>query len=139
MVAKVLARSPNQTACIHKIHELGDIAYPDLLRTLNSMIRKNLIIRVPDFQDDRQYALLSDGKMTSDQFVPERLSPLIGLTEQTMRDRVIMLKRMKSRLIIDWHPIIDVILRDYERDIGRVEGNREPPEADEPDVLDRDF
>lgn len=67
----------------------------------------------------------------------ERSSPLIGLSEEDMMTRVVMLKRMKRLLIGEWHPIIDILLGDYERDLARIRLLREPPDAD--DVLDRDF
>jgi hypothetical protein len=69
--------------------------------------------------------------------IGEKLSPIIGLSEESVRGRVIMLKRMRRLLIIDWHPIIDILLGDYERDLKRVEALRE--NDDEPDVQDRDF
>lgn len=68
----------------------------------------------------------------------ERLTPVHSLTESAMRGRVIMLKRMKRTLICDWHPIIDVLLGDYEGELRRAESLRETPDT-EPDVQDRDF
>ena len=72
-----------------------------------------------------------------DKFQETGGSPLNTLSEAAMRGRVLMLKRMKRNLIIDWHPIIDILLNDYERDLRRLEILRHGP--DEPDVLDRDF
>lgn len=141
-IRKVLERMPNRKACIHRLHDLTSIDYPDLLRLLNSMTRKGIILRDPVLdlsKEDRTYSLLTNGKLTVDQFMPERLSPLIGLTELEMRNRVVMLKRMKERLICEWHPIVDKLLQDYERDLRRAEGEREPPDPDDPDILDRDF
>lgn len=141
-IRKALERMPNRTACIHRLHALTQIEYPELLRLLDIMARKKHIARVPADglgPNDRTYALLSSGKMTFDQFEPEKLSPLIGLTELEMRNRVIMLKRMKERLICDWHPIVDKLMSDYERDLKRFEYDRDPPDSDDPDVLDRDF
>lgn len=53
----------------------------------------------------------------------QRASPVVGLTERQALDRIIMLNRMKERLIKEWHPVIDVILNDYKRDLGRVQGD----------------
>ena len=85
--------------------------------------------------------------------IGDKLSPVIGLSEEGVRGRVIMLKRMRRLLIVDWHPIIDILLGDYERDLKRVETLRESDDEplqgggvtapkfddDEPDVQDRDF
>jgi len=68
--------------------------------------------------------------------------PLIWLTESAIRGRVIMIHRMKRNLICEWHPILDILLGDYERELKRVEALREPPEpvnSDDPDAQDRDF
>lgn len=71
----------------------------------------------------------------------ERASPLIGLSEVDMLNRVVMLKRMKRLLIGEWHPIIDVLLGDYERDLKRVRLLREPEDDADGgiDVLDQDM
>lgn len=37
----------------------------------------------------------------------------IGLTESELMGRIAMLERMKRLLICDWHPVIDVLLKDY--------------------------
>jgi hypothetical protein len=69
--------------------------------------------------------------------IGDKLSPVIGLSEEAMRGRVTMLKRMKRLLIVDWHPVIDILLGDYERNLRRVELLREPD--NDPDPQDRDF
>lgn len=73
--------------------------------------------------------------------LPADLNPTVGLTESTIRGRVLMLHRMKRNLICDWHPILDILLGDYEQELKRVEALREPPDPSAVafDVQDRDF
>lgn len=145
MVLRAFGRKPS--LCIHELRELTGIQYPELHKIVHKMIGRNEVALVSDVTagtDDKQYIKLGKIVMGDEQFIQGRLSPLIGMTEEVMRGRVIMIKRMKSRLICEWHPILDVLLGDYERDLKRVEALREPPEADEPrlqdfDVLDRDL
>jgi hypothetical protein len=137
-VLRAFGRKPN--LCIHEIFNLTGIPYPDLTKLLKTMISRGDIIQAPELslgKGDLQFVSKKESTMSTVQFVDERLSPLIGLSEQGMRGRVIMLKRMKRNLISDWHPVIDVLLNDYERDLKRMERLREPPDAD--DVLDRDI
>ena len=137
-VLRAFGRKSN--LCIHELHNLTGLSYPKLLGLMKLLVDRGDVEVVKDTALGKcslQYISRKEQSMTSIQFIEERLSPLIGLSEQAMRGRVIMLKRMKRNLIIDWHPVIDVLLKDYERDLNRVEALREAPEA--PDVLDRDF
>lgn len=79
-------------------------------------------------------------KLTSLSFPLGSASPLVGLNEDQMLARVVMLKRMKRLLIAEWHPVINVLLSDYENDIRRIGLTREPLDYDDEfDPLDRDF
>lgn len=80
-------------------------------------------------------------RITQYSFPLGSLSPLIGLNEDEMLARVVMLKRMRRLLIPEWHPVINVLLRDYEADIKRLGLLREPLDKGEDDFdpLDRDF
>jgi hypothetical protein len=127
--------------CIHQLHKTVYMGYPDLMTTLSKLQRAGKIAKAPDphlGKEDRQYAKLGKNGLTADQFVGgERLSPLIGLDERAMRGRVVMLQRMKRNLITEWHPVIDILLGDYERDLKRMERLRfgdDDPDADEPNV-----
>ena len=145
MVLRAFGRKHN--LCIHELHELTGIQYPELHKVVQRLAARKEIVLTSDVtagKDDKQYLRLGKVVMGEEQFIQDRLSPLIGMTEEVMRGRVMMIKRMKSRLICDWHPVLDVLLGDYEKDLKRMEALREPPESDEPrlqdfDVLDRDL
>lgn len=53
------------------------------------------------------------------------------MEEDTARDRVIMINRMKGRLISEWHPVLDVLLKDYERGLKQIDLERDGPDDDE--------
>lgn len=145
MVLRAFGRKHN--LCIHELRELTGIQYPELHKIVARMISRGEVAEVGDVtagKDDKQYLKLGKVVMGEEQFIQDRLSPLMGMTEDAVRGRVTMIKRMKSRLICEWHPILDILLGDYEKDLMRVEALREPPEANEPrlqdfDVLDRDL
>lgn len=126
-------RCPNM--CIHRLHDLTGYSYPQLLAVCNKLQRRGRIFRNSNValgKDDQYWSLREQSlELKPDQFKDERLSPLIGLTEQDMLNRVVMLKRMKRLLIVDWHPIIDVLIVDYERDLNRVQLLREPVESED--------
>lgn len=60
----------------------------------------------------------------------QHLPALFGLDENEARARLVMLKRMKDRLISEWHPILDKLIGDYERGLKSVEGIRYGAEDD---------
>lgn len=128
--------------CIHHLNRATGLSYPDLLQLTTKLTKRGKIYRKPDTalgKTDYQYCT-REPNLSSDHFMEDRLSPLVGLSESEMQGRVVMLKRMLRLLIPDWHPIINVILGDYERDLLRLKLLREPPEdGDAFDVLDRDF
>lgn len=144
MVLNTFGRYPNM--CIHQLHLYTSISYVDLLKITKMLEQKGKIFRVPELclgSLDQQFCArhIDDG-LASEQFEPTKLSPLIGLTEEQMINRVRMLKRMKRLTICDWHPVIDVLLEDYERDIKRMGIQRWGPDVDAdtaPDCLDRDL
>jgi hypothetical protein len=121
--------------CIHELHAYTDISYPSLQLLLGRLIRRGYVTLVGDPEagkDDKQYMRIGAFGLSEKQFMTGRLSPLIGLTEDVMQNRVHMIKRMKDRLISEWHPVLNVLLGDYERDLQRVRIVREPfCEADE--------
>lgn len=52
------------------------------------------------------------------------LPALFGLDEREARSRLLMVKRMKERLISEYHPMLDLVIADYERGLRNVEGIR---------------
>lgn len=52
------------------------------------------------------------------------LPMLLGLTEAEALTRIRMLGYMKSRLIHDWHPIIETLMGDYQKGLEIVESLR---------------
>lgn len=55
----------------------------------------------------------------------------LWMTEETARDRVIMLQRMKTRLICEWHPVLDVLIKDYERGLKKIDVARDGPDGED--------
>lgn len=139
-ILRAFGRRPQM--CIHELFSLTRVPYPELIKMLDRMVSRGDIVKAtPDTalgKHDLQYLRKDEQALSQIQFIDERLSPLIGLTEQGMRGRIIMLNRMKRNLIEDWHPIIDILMGDYERDLKRIEAFRESPDT-EPDCQDRDF
>lgn len=71
----------------------------------------------------------------------------IGLTESELWARVNMLERMKRLLVCEWHPVIDVLLKDYKFLLSQSRKARGESDVDEPlhsneediDCLDQDL
>lgn len=139
------AMRPRPVSCIHYLHGVTGIPYASLIKVVNGMVRAGDLLPVPDpvlGNKDHQYVLRSPVSYSRKAVRDDELgllSPAGSLTEGQMRDRIVMLKNMKDRLITSWHPVLDILIKDYQREVDRVESFREPPEPDEIDVLDRDF
>lgn len=144
LVMQVFGRHPHR--CIHQLHSMTEIPYPELKNVVDRLQRKAKIFKIPDAElgkHDLQYRIRqTEPTLQPSQFCNDaRLSPLIGLNEVQMQGRMVMLKRMRRLLIPEWHPILDTIIGDYERDLKRMKLLREPEDDVEGgiDVLDRDM
>lgn len=143
-IQRVFATYP--IACIHVIQKETGIPYPALLVLLEQLVKEEVLERRPEaiLGDDHQYLCWkkpSNRRFNHVNYTDDNMSPVSGLTEAQMRDRVVMIKNMKARLIISWHPVLDILLADYEQELRRIEAIREPPEkADEEfDPMDHDI
>lgn len=131
---RAISRKPR--FCIHALHEMTEIGYPELEGMLAGLIKQGTITHHPDADlgdEDRQYLYTGSRKLDINQFKPGKLSPLVGLEEHEMRGRVTMLERMRRLLICDWHPILDIIINDYKKDIRRIEVARYGADEDDKD------
>jgi hypothetical protein len=128
LILKVMQHRP--WVCIHDIMRDTNLPHKIVLRNLTRLkdLGKVNKVLLPGQEDvivwaSNAYTPLDPNKLNPSDVT--RASPVVGLTESEARTRVLMLKRMKEKLIYEWHPIIDVFLRDYERDLGRVESDRD--------------
>lgn len=139
-VMRAFGRRPMM--CIHQLQAMTSIPYVDLLKVTAQLQRRGKIFRTQEMclgKDDYQFQTRQEDAVAPVQFIEGRASPLVGLSIQDMAGRVVMLKRMRRLLIVDWHPIIDILIGDYERDIKRLRPEPDDDEDGEPDVLDQDM
>lgn len=124
--------------CIHELIEATGISYNQLNKSLVKLEVKGHIQRsqIEGSEKLTLYGLVNFDTLyqptegtelhpSHDMSKAGLCSPVVGMTEQDARSRVFMLKRMKERLIQEWHPIIDKIIEDYQRDLRRVEAERD--------------
>lgn len=99
--------------CVHMICESTGISRNDLRYVLVELQRMGKIERLPGkVTGDMVYQRVGGAAADVDEQVCS--TRMLGIDERTARSRVIMLKRMKSRLIIEWHPALDLLIADYE-------------------------
>lgn len=119
------AFSKKPRMCIHTLMETTGLKREALRYVLVELQKNGMIRNVSEVRGDLIYVRIGEAPVPEDLGLDkEHLPALFGLEEREARNRVIMLKRMKERLIIDWHPVIDVLLGDYERGLQHVEGVR---------------
>lgn len=128
----------NPLMCVHQIFTATGVPYDKLQRVLGHLRKEGYIerIRGPLGGHDIQYAPTSLLETARTSVPADRCGLMVGLTEEEMMGRVTMLKRMKRLLIVDWHPVIDTLLGDYERNLKRLTALREPVDMEESDCLD---
>jgi DNA-binding MarR family transcriptional regulator len=117
----------NPLMCVHQIFKATAVPYGRLTSVLGRMQRDGYLERVKPVVGEAQY---KPTEMLHHAARMQRASTdncglMVGLTEEEMSARVVMLKRMKRLLIVEWHPTIDVLLGDYERNLSRLLALRE--------------
>lgn len=130
-ILAVFYRKPR--LCIHQLAEESGLPRSTLRYALVELQKIGRIKKVSEVKGDNVYQLKHEPKEAQlDTAVsPAYLPVAFGLEEETARDRVIMLKRMKSRLIREYHPILDVFIEDYERGLKAIELLRYGPDDDD--------
>lgn len=99
--------------CIHVICEHMDIDRSQVKLLLNELTRRKIIKKASArVAGDIVYELLLKLPMENSDS-PEPIK-LLGGDEKTARNRIIMLRKMRAKLICEWHPILDIVIRDYE-------------------------
>ena len=112
-------------SCIHQLMEATGATRADLRYALVELQKVKLIRKISDVKGDYVYELIQEQphKMS----VAENVGSLkydFGVDEETAKKRVVMLRRMKSNLICEWHPVLDILLGDYMRGVEAVDAAR---------------
>ena len=110
--------------CIHVLGEMTSMPRDVLLKLLSELVREGQLIRLNEGVKG-EYVYCSTSEDTPVLDVDKNALPmLMGMSELEVVSRVAMLKTMKSRLIRDWHPVLDKVIGDYERGLKIVESLR---------------
>lgn len=111
--------------CVHVLMEITGLTREALRSALVDLIEQGAIRKIAEFKGDSVYARGDEAYVPITLGVDEDHLPcLFGLDEHAARTRLTMLKRMKGRLIGDWHPMLDLLIGDYERGLKNVESIR---------------
>lgn len=115
--------------CIHMLCKKAGLPREVLRFVLVELQKQGKIERArAKVTGDAVYRLKSNLRIASTEI--QQVQRLVGgIDEETARNRVAMLKRMKARLISDWHPIIDILLRDYEGSLTKMDVELDPKGA----------
>lgn len=112
--------------CIHKVMDATGWTRDYAKIVLNGLVKEGTLRRTSVGKADYVYHRTQrEAVVDPDLGLDKGHVPLLlGLTESEARARVSMLHHMKTRLIKDWHPIIDKLIADYERGLQSVESIR---------------
>lgn len=111
--------------CMHALAELTGLS-KKILNVIVIFLQKNgTIVKAGETNDDRVYRLVDSEAQEAFNSSILRIPELFGLEEEVARSRVLMLKRFRDRLHNDLHPIVSIIIADYERGLRAVEAVRE--------------
>lgn len=128
--AKVLeAFAKKSSMCLHVLRDETLLDYKELRPVVLGLIQKRLIrAKMGAHSGDRIYEL-ADLESVSE--LVAELPIAFRLSEETVKSRVHMIRRMKASLIEQWHPVLNVMLRDYESGLKSADNLRFPPDHDE--------
>lgn len=108
-------------ACVHVLLDRTGLSPEALGRALSDLQAERVLRRV----DEVFYRTQVEVDVPVDLGLDKKHLPLLlGMTEDEAHARVSMLMFMKSRLINEWHPIIDKLIADYEKALKIVESLR---------------
>ena len=111
--------------CIHVLGEMTSMPRDVLLKLLSELVREGQLIRLNEgIKGEYVYCSTSADMPLETTLDRNALPMLMGMTELEVVARVAMLKTMKSRLIRDWHPVLDKVIGDYEKGLKIVESLR---------------
>lgn len=126
--------------CIHQIMEATNLPRAQLRHVLADMVRREQIKRVPaKVSGDQVYELTALSRLAHSAAAqtvliqvknPESIK-LLGGDETTARNRIIMLRKMRARLISDWHPVLDKVIGDYEAGLQVLDELANPRDVEE--------
>lgn len=115
--------------CTHKLMEVTGLPLRELAKGVNRLLELNKLRGISLDEDNVIYEGFNYTPINPYAYqglMDGYLSPLVGLTQEEVLTRLHMLRRMKAQLIVDWHPVLDKIIGDYERDMRRVEREKDP-------------
>lgn len=107
--------------CIHELSDVTGLDAKAVAQAVKELQREGSLQKVGDGLYQRKGEAYVSLHLGLDK---DHLPALFGLDEREARNRVSMLKRMKERLVIDYHPILDMVIGDYESGLRKVEAIR---------------
>lgn len=114
--------------CLHVLEEATELSRR-VLRQAVVVLQQRKKLRKADHPEGGIYELVD--KSNVPEFSSNRLPELFGLDESTARARATLLKKFRDRLHCELHPVLNLVINDYERGLRVLEAIREGEPDDE--------
>ena len=126
-------------SCIHQLIEATGLSRAELRYAVVELQKLKLIRKVSEVKGDYLYELVNKQVHRTEPIIAGGALSIhykFDVDEDTAQRRVVMLKYMKSRLIQEWHPVLDKLLEDYESGLKAAEiARRQLEEIDADDYF----
>ena len=122
-------------SCIHQLMEATGLARSELRYGIVELQKLKLIRKVTSVKGDYVYELMDTNVHHTEPVLAGSVMPRyeFTITEDVAKSRVCMLNFMKRKLIQEWHPVVDKLLKDYESGLKSIEESRRKLEDEAPE------